>query len=150
GSTTNTVSASAAITGVSSGTHLFQVRAQDANGMWGPSADFQLIVTNAPGSSPPGAPVNLVCDHATNGVPARNTTFTFSWAVPPSQSGVAGYSYAMDQPAPNSVLTVGTSATFSAVPVGTHLFHVKAIGANGVWGPTSDFVLMIAPKPIVT
>ena len=145
GNFVNTVGTNAAINGVTIGTHLFQVKAQDTNGNWGPTADFQLVVTNVTGATPPAAPPGLICDHASNGVPTTYTAgFTFSWSVPASQNGIAGYRYALDQ-APSGVATIGTTATFHNLAVGTHLFHVQALGANGVWGPTSDFVLMIAP-----
>jgi YD repeat-containing protein len=149
-SITNTLATNATINGVSVGTHLFQVSAQGTNGMWGPTADFLLVVTNVPGSIPPGAPPGLICDHATNDVPTCYTSFTFSWSVPTSQNGVAGYSYALDQAPPSSVSTTGTTATFANVSFGTHLFHVQALGANGIWGPTSDFVLLVAPAPAIT
>jgi len=142
----NTAGTSAAVNSVTIGTHLFQVKAQDTNGAWGPTADFQLVVTNVAGATPPAAPPGLICDHATNGVPTGYTTsFTFSWSVPASQNGIAGYSYALDQTPAGSVTTVGTTANFTSLALGTHLFHVQALGANGVWGPTSDFVLLIAP-----
>jgi YD repeat-containing protein len=149
-SVTNTLGTNATINGVSVGTHLFQVSAQGTNGLWGPTADFLLVVTNVAGSIPPAAPPNLICDHATNDVPTSYTSFTFSWSVPASQSGIAGYSYALDQAPSNSVSTVGTTATYANVSIGTHLFHVQALGANGVWGPTSDFVLLVAPAPTIT
>ena len=150
--TTNTIGTNATINGVSVGTHLFQVSAQGTNGLWGPTADFQLVVTNVAGSStPPAAPPGLICDHATNGVPTSYTiSFTFSWSVPASQNGIAGYSYALDQVPPNSVTTIGTTATFTNVSIGTHLFQVQALGSNGVWGSTSEFVLLIAPAPAIT
>jgi len=145
---TNTIGTNAIINGVSVGTHLFQVSAQDTNGNWGPSADFQLVVTNVTGFAPPAAPSGLICDHATNGVPTGYAgSFTFSWS---SQSGVTGYSYALDQAPADIVTTAGTTATFASVSLGTHLFHVQALGANGVWGPTSDFVLLVAPTPAIT
>ena len=148
---TNTMGTNAMINGVSVGTHLFQVSAQDTNGVWGPTADFQLVVTNVTGSASPAAPPGLICDHATNGMPTSYVgSFTFSWSVPASQNGIAGYSYALDQAPPGSVTTTGTTATFINVSIGTHLFHVQALGANGVWGPTSDFLLLMAPAPAIT
>jgi len=148
GSVTNTVGTNAAINNVAVGTHLFQVKAQDTNGNWGPTADFQLVVTNLTGFAPPAAPTGLICNNATNGVPTTATTgFIFSWG---SQTGVAGYSYALDQTPSGSMTTGGTTATFASVSLGTHLFQVQALGANGVWGPAAEFVLLVAPVPAVT
>ena len=146
---TNTATTNAVINGVTVGTHLFQVCAQDTNGLWGPTADFQLVVTNPPGAIPPDAPVNLICDHATNNVPVlfNSTAFTFSWSIPVSQNGIAGYSFALDQLPSNSVSTVGLSALYTNVTLGTHLFHVQALGSNGLWGATADFTLLVQPGP---
>ena len=148
---TNTIGTNATINSVSVGTHLFQVSAQDTNGMWGPTADFQLVVTNGGSSVSPAAPPSLICDHAANGVPTSYAgSFAFSWSVPTSQNGIAGYSYALDQTPPNNVLTVGTTVSFTSVSIGTHLFHVQAQDTSGNWGPTSDFMLLIAPAPAIT
>jgi RHS repeat-associated protein len=148
---TNTVGTNAIINSSPLGTHLFQVIAQDTNGNWGPSADFQLVITNVASAAPPAAPPNLVCDHATNAVPTGYAgSFTFSWSVPGSQNGISGYSYALDQAPANQVSTTGTVATFANLSSGTHWFHVQALGANGVWGPTADFVLLLTPPIAMT
>ena len=150
-SVTNTIGTNATINGVSVGTHLFQVSAQDTNGTWGPTADFQLVVTNGSSSVPPAMPPGLICDHATNGVPTSYTnSFTFSWSVPDSQNGIAGYSYALDQTPSNSISTGGTTATFTNVSIGTHLFQVQAQNTNGLWGSATNFVLLVAPAPAIT
>lgn len=151
GDVTNTVGTNAAVNNVTLGNHLFQVKAQDTNGNWGPTTDFQLVVTNVTGFAPPDAPPNLVCDHAANNVPTSYAgSFTFSWSVPASQNGISGYSYALDQTPANSVATTGTTATIASVSRGTHLFQVQALGANGVWGPAAEFVLLLVPAPAIT
>ena len=132
---TNTIGTNATINSVSVGTHLFQVNAQDTNGNWGPTADFQLIVTNAANAIPPAAPPNLICNQATNGVPtSMAASFTFSWSVPTSQNGVTGYSYALDQTPVDTVLTTGTTGTFANVSLGTHFFQVQALSVPMVSG----------------
>jgi len=68
----NTIVASATITNVTLGSHLFQVQAQDTNGMWGPATNFQFTVW-APGTEPPAAPPGLVCNVTANGVPTYTT-----------------------------------------------------------------------------
>jgi len=148
GDVTNTVGTNATVNNVTIGTHLFQVKAQDTNGNWGPATDFQLVVTNVTGFAPPAAPSNLACDHATNDAPTSYTgNFTFSWT---SQNGITGYSWALDLAPADSVKTTGTTATIASVSSGTHIFQVQALGANGTWGPASEFVLLLAPAPAIT
>jgi len=147
GDVTNTVGTGAAITNVTLGAHLFQVKAQDTNGMWGPTADFQFVAW-APGTEPPGAPPGLVCNVTANGVPTYTATnIIFTWQVPTSENGVAGYSYALNATPANTINTVATTATFASVAAGTSIFQVMAKGSNGVWGATSSFQLTVLQTP---
>lgn len=147
GNVTNTVVTNATVNSVKIGTHLFQVRAQGTNGMWGPTADFTLIVTWVPGTHPPDAPPGLVCDHASSGVPTFYTNVVFSWQIPNSENGVAGYSYALNGSPDMTVDTTTTSASVMSVPIGTNTFQVMAKGSNGVWGATSSFQLIRKAAP---
>jgi len=145
---TNTVGTNVAINNVTLGTHLFQVKAQDTNGMWGPTADFTLIVTWVPGTEPPGAPPNLTCNVTADGVPVYTTNSSityvvFNWQEPTSENGIAGYSYALTGMPTNVVNTTAATVTFASVAVGTYTFQVKAQGSNGVWGAVSIFHLNI-------
>jgi hypothetical protein len=88
--------------------------------------------------APPGAPTDLVCNRATNGMPTTITNLIFSWQPPTNSSGINGYSYAFDQFPNNITNTVGTTATITNVTLGTHVFHVMAQDTNGIWGPTAD------------
>jgi hypothetical protein len=147
GNITNTVGTNAAINNVTLGTHQFHVKAQDTNGVWGATADFQFTVW-APGTEPPGAPPGLACNVTANGVPtyaANNIVFT--WQVPTSENGLAGYSYALNGMPANTVNTMATTATFASVAVGTNNFQVMAKGRNGVWGTVSSFLLIVQQQP---
>jgi RHS repeat-associated protein len=147
GSVTNTVGTNAVINNVNPGSHLFQVKAQDTNGMWGPTADFQFVVW-APGTEPPGAPPGLICNVTANGVPTYTATnIIFSWQAPGSENGIAGYSYAFNGTPTNGISTTTTTATFGSVPVGANTFEVMAGGNNGVWGPISSFQLNVLEPP---
>ncbi|MGD0613992.1 MAG: hypothetical protein ABSA69_00950 [Verrucomicrobiota bacterium] len=147
GDVTNTVGTNAAINNVTLGAHLFQVKAQDTNGMWGPTADFQFVVW-AVGTEPPAAPPGLVCNVTANGVPTYTATnIIFSWQVPNSENGVAGYSYALNATPANTINTVAATAAFASVPLGTNIFEVMAQGNNGVWGAISSFQLIVAQAP---
>ena len=145
GNVTNTVGTNVAINNVTLGVHQFYVEAQDTNGVWGPASDFTLIAV----ASPPAAPPGLVCNLATNGVPTYYTNFVFSWSVPNSQNGIAGYSYALNQTPGDTVLTTTTSAAITGVSPGTNLFGVQAQsqGAYGLWGPPAVFTLMVISPP---
>ena len=142
---TNTVGTNAATNNITLGSHLFQVKAQDTNGVWGPTADFQFTVW-APGTEPPAAPPGLVCNVTGSGVPTYVTNnITFTWQVPTSENGVSGYSYALNGAPTNIVNTTATTVTFATIAVGTYTFQVMAQGSNGVWGPVSSFQLIILP-----
>ena len=151
GNLINTVDTMVAISNVTLGAHLFQVQAQDTNGMWGPTANFQFSVW-APGTEPPGAPA-VLCNSATNGMPAYATdapaiaNVIFSWAAPNSENGVVGYSYALNNAPANIINTTGTSVMFASFAVGTYNFQVMAQGSNGVWGTTSSFSLIVSQPP---
>ena len=147
GNVTNTVGTNATINSITLGAHLFQVKAQDTNGMWGPTADFQFVVWAA-GTEPPGAPSGLVCNATANGVPTYTATnIIFTWQVPPSENGVAGYSYALNATPANTINTVVTTASYASIATGTNIFQVMAKGSNGVWGATSSFQLTVLQTP---
>ena len=143
---TNTILTNATVNNVTIGTHLFQVKAQGTNGMWGPTADFNLIITWAPGTRPPDAPPGLSCDVTSNGIPTYYTDVVFSWGVPASENGVAGYSYVLNGTLDNVVDTTTTNVSLTA-PLGTNTFQVKAKGSNNVWGAVSSFQLITQSEP---
>jgi hypothetical protein len=134
GGATNTVATNVAINGVVPGTHLFAVMAQDTNGLWGPIASFTLIVISVP-----GAPPDLVCDKATNGLPTTISNLVFSWQPPSSSTGLGGYSYGFDQLPGNLINTMATTVALSNVTLGAHVFQVQAQDTNGMWGPPAVF-----------
>jgi hypothetical protein len=151
GNLINTVDTMVAISNVTLGAHLFQVQAQDTNGRWGPTANFQFSVW-APGTEPPGAPA-VLCNSATNGMPAYATdapaitNVIFSWPAPNSENGVVGYSYALNNAPANIINTTGTSVMFASIAVGTYNFQIMAQGSNGVWGATASFSLIVSQPP---
>ena len=141
----NTASTNAAISNLAVGSHVFHVMAQDINGVWGPTADFQFVVW-APGTEPPGAPPGLTCSSSNNGM-TYLTNNIFTWQVPLSENGVAGYSYALNGLPVNTVNTSSTTVTIASMGFGRYIFQVKAEGSNGVWGATSSFQLLVQPLP---
>ncbi len=90
----------------------------------------------------PGAPKVIVSDRAKDGVPTTATSHVFTWGAPDSDTGIAGYSYALDQIPETNMLT-GASATVNSVSVGSHTFRVRAKGNNGLWGDAGVFNLVV-------
>jgi YD repeat-containing protein len=94
-------------------------------------------------SNPPGVPKFLTSNHASDNVATRETNHIMSWGAPDSDSGVAGYSFALDS-APDNVIDSANAAAFlNGVSVGNHTFQVKAKGNNGLWGQIAVFHLNI-------
>jgi len=95
----------------------------------------------------PGAPEAIQSNHATNGIPTTATSQMFTWGAPASDSGIAGYSYAFDQPPVPTVNTTIATASWVSVSIGTHTFEVRAQGNNGLWGPAAVFKLIVIASP---
>ena len=127
------------------GTWYFHVRAIDGAGNGGATSHYMVrIDTNAPsivgGLASSTHPVSATW--YANGTPA------FSWtAASDAGSGVAGYSYVVDQSAataPNaSVETTGVTYTSTALADGVWYFHVRAVDNVGNAGATSHYEVRI-------
>lgn len=59
---------------------------------------------------------------------------SFSWSAATEQSGIVGYTYAVDAPAPHSNPTSTASAQFNNLGPGTHTLNVAVKNGAGVWG----------------
>jgi YD repeat-containing protein len=91
----------------------------------------------------PGTPLNLRSDAAQDGRWTAARNHTFIWGAPPTDSGVAGYSFALDAQPVATVMTVSASAAITNVSHGQHLFRVSALGNNGLWGDPATFNLWV-------
>jgi uncharacterized protein YpmB len=72
----------------------------------------------------------------------------FSWSVAsPPPSGIAGYSYILDQTPTtmpdNSSEGTGTSTSYSGKADGIWYFHIKAVSGTGRWGDTAHYTVQI-------
>ena len=85
-----------------------------------------------------------------DGAPTFYRNVIFSWQVPNSENGVAGYSYALNQSPAYTTNRVTTSVTVTNISFGTNIFQVMAKGSNGVWGTASSFRLIVQPVPDLT
>ncbi len=93
----------------------------------------------------PGAPKALDSDRATDGVATYNLNHRFTWGAPESDSGIAGYSYALDAAPADTINTTSASATWNNVTPGTHTFQVKAKSNDNLWGGVAVFRLIVLP-----
>jgi hypothetical protein len=86
-----------------------------------------------------GAAVNL--DNLVVSAAGPNTA-TLSWSATDT-TGIAAYSYALDQSSntepPTTSLDAGVQAQFADRPSGLNWFHVRALDGAGNWGPTSHW-----------
>jgi hypothetical protein len=87
----------------------------------------------------PSAPAVASSTHPDPEVWSNATSATFSF----SSSGAVGYSYVFDgSPAtvPDTVSEGSpTSRTETSLPQGVRYFHVRAVGASGLWSATSHY-----------
>lgn len=127
---------SASYTNVSSGTHVFHVRANANSGAFGEGTYTFIVKDNGPSS--PG----VTCDPPLSATSWSNaTTGSFRW-TPPSGT-VSGYSYEIAASAspPSTVpdnTSEGTATSISNYSLGSSQgslwFFVKARNGNNVWG----------------
>lgn len=135
------------------GTYWWQVRANDGtvDGPW--SATWSFILDTTP---PQPAPVISSSTHPDENIWYSKNNPLFSWTTPQDVSGIAGYSYILDQIAetiPDTVIdTIGNSASYTDVLDGIWYFHVRAQDSAGNWGNPGHYQVRIdiTPPPLPT
>lgn len=124
---------------ITDGTHWLHVRAEDAGGRWGPTGSYRVLVDG----STPVAPAVTSSTDPDPGQEYNTPDPAFSWTGPTPRSGVAGYSYVLDQDPSTVPDTVsegtGTSTSYSGLDDGVYYFHVRALNGAGTWGDTATF-----------
>ncbi|MGI5817865.1 MAG: hypothetical protein ACOX9R_07175 [Armatimonadota bacterium] len=101
-----------------------------------PSLDLHRIFLSI--DLPPDGAL-LVDDYAMHSQAA--TRAEFRWAAPASPSGIAGYSWVLDDAddtvPPEEILGTGLHAQFADLEPGRHVFHLRARDGAGNWGATT-------------
>jgi len=98
-------------------------------------------------STPPPAPTISSSTHPNQNNWYSNDDPTFNWTTPSDTSGIAGYSYVLDNSSsttPNTTVdTIGNSKSYSNLSNGTWYFHVRAKDNAGNWGPADHYRVKI-------
>jgi len=151
GSETWTTSTSVTLPPQSDGYHFFYVKAKDNAGNignWG-SHDFQIDAT------PPLAPIVSSPTHPDEEAFYPDNNLILEWAVPSDLSGIAGYSYILDNSpstiSDENINTTANSKFYTEVSSGTWYFHIKGKDNAGNWSPTGHYTtnIGIVPQPRV-
>jgi|GEM_PF-2435534 len=140
-------------TGIADGVWYFHVRAVDSSDSGGPTSTRAVRID----TTAPGAISGL--GRSTHGTAANwysNNTPALSWsAATDASSGVAGYSYILDQvPGTTPDLAsegAGLSKTYTTpVADGVWYFHVRALDNAGIGGVTSHYTVNLDTTAPVT
>ena len=106
-----------------------------------------IEVEVVPDTTPPPAPVINSVTHPDQDKWYKNNNPTFNWTKPDDPSGIAGYSFILDQKAttvPDTTIdTTERTKSYTDVADGTWYFHVRAVDGAGNWGPASHYKIKI-------
>ena len=123
--------------------------------------DLLILLANWGGESdttPPPAPVISSPTHPDEGQWYDNNDPLFEWTIPDDPSGIAGYSYVLDQSSsttPDTTIdTTGNSKSYTNVDDGIFWFHVRAQDNADNWGAADHFKVQIdtnnPPAPVIS
>jgi len=88
---------------------------------------------------------NFIIASSTNASPG------FVWSEPADASGIAGYSWVLDQKEdtvpPEEIMGTKTETSFSLVAPGTWWFHLRAVDNAGNWGESAHRSVLVASSP---
>ena len=131
------------------GTWNFTVQVQDS-GSQTASRGFTLVINPPPDTTPPPAPPNLHSSTHLVNTPSRNNNPVFLWDEPFDASGIAGYSYHLDQsPAsiPDAILDDNLpTAAFVGLADAAWYFHLRAQDNVGNWGDAAHYGPIVVVK----
>jgi PKD repeat protein len=130
----------------SDGIHTFYVRAFD---MAGNPSGFGEHVFQIDTAAPP-VPAVVSSTHPDQSLWYTDDSPHFTWTDPLDISGIAGYSYVLDQGALTTPDTVseppGNSRMYSGLADGEWYFHLRAVDTAGNWGPASHYRVRIGTR----
>ena len=144
---------STSYTGVADGTWYFHVRAVDNAGFWGTAQHYTVHVD----TTNPNQPTISSSTHSVEATWYSNSNPALSWTCsdPLPGSGLAGYSYILDQTSNTTPDTTsegsGTSTSYTSVADGVWYFHARGVDAAGNWGAAQHRTVRIdttAPSAI--
>jgi len=102
-------------------------------------------------TTPPSAPIIGSPTHPNEDQWYSNNNPSFAWSIPDDLSGVAGYSYEIDQTStttPDEVIdTTDNSVSYSGLSTGVWYFHVRARDNAGNWGSADHYTINIDITP---
>ena len=128
----------------------FHCRAKDNAGNWGPADHYQINID----TTAPPAPVISSPTHPDENQWYTNNDPQFTWVPPSDLSGIAGYSYILDQSSATTPDTnpepAGTSKSYTNVADGTWYFHCRAKDNAGNWGPADHYRVQILASMIIS
>ncbi len=105
---------------------------------------FQLSVFD---NTPPPAPIISSSTHPDENTWYYSSNPSFTWTTPPDTSGIAGYSYLIDNSSnttPDTIMdTSGNAASGSNLAAGEWYLHVRALDNADNWGVADHFRVRI-------
>lgn len=107
-----------------------------------------------PDITPPSAPSISSPTHPNENIWYANNDPSFTWTTPHDESGIAGYSYVLDQ-SPSTIPdktidTTKNSKSYSNIADGIWYFHIRAKDNAGNWGDVNHYKIKIDTTPPTT
>jgi len=118
------------------------------------NAGYSSVYTVKIDATDPPAPVISSPTHPDENTWYSNNDPSFTWTTPSDLSGIACYSYTLDQSAtttPDTACdTTGNSKCYTDIADGIWYFHVRAKDNAGNWGAADHYrvKISVAPPPI--
>ncbi|MDQ3956789.1 MAG: DNRLRE domain-containing protein, partial [Actinomycetota bacterium] len=126
-------------TDIATGEWYFHIRSRNGSSQWGEPATVKVRID----VTGPTQPAVTSSTHPDQTLFYPSNDPQVSWSASDSESGIDGYSYALDQNSGTDPdLTsegTATSKVYQDLDEGTHWFHVRARNGAKSWGPTAHF-----------
>ncbi|UCE20052.1 MAG: putative Ig domain-containing protein [Gemmatimonadota bacterium] len=125
----------------------------DGSHLWAsdPQTDKIYQIALSDDSDPPGAPLIQSATHSFDSAWYSDPDPVFTLTQPEDPSGIAGYSYLLDEHAEtvpdNSVDGTGTTVAYVSIQDGKWYFHCRAQDGAGNWGETNHYRIQIDTTP---